>query len=74
MAMDDLLSETVSLSESELIAANPPEPKSIGSGIVKSILGKGGASVVYEIWNPKLEIYRAVKLWRPVQTENYSAV
>ena len=69
MAMDDLLSETVSLSESELIAANPPEPKSIGSGIVKSILGKGGASVVYEIWNPKLEIYRAVKLWRPVQTE-----
>ena len=40
MAMDDLLSETVSLSESELIAANPPEPKSIGSGIVKSIPGK----------------------------------
>jgi serine/threonine protein kinase len=67
--MDDLLSETVSLSESEIIAANPPEPKSIGSGIVKSILGKGGASVVYEIWNPKLEIFRAVKLWRPVQSE-----
>lgn len=67
--MDDLLSETVSLSESELIAENPPEPKSIGSGIVKSTLGKGGASVVYEIWNPKLEIYRAVKLWRPVQSE-----
>lgn len=67
--MDELLSETVSLSECELIAANPPEPKSIGSGIVKSVLGKGGASVVYEIWNPKLEIYRAVKLWRPVQSE-----
>jgi serine/threonine protein kinase len=67
--MDDLLSETVSLSESEIIAANPPEPNSIGSGIVKSVLGKGGASVVYEIWNPKLEIYRAVKLWRPVQSE-----
>jgi len=67
--MDELLSETVSLSESELISANPPEPKSIGSGVVKSVLGKGGASVVYEIWNPKLEIYRAVKLWRPVQSE-----
>ncbi|HEX3020606.1 MAG TPA: serine/threonine-protein kinase [Chitinispirillaceae bacterium] len=67
--MDELLSETVSLSEGEMIAANPPEPKSIGSGIVKSVLGKGGASVVYEIWNPKLEINRAVKLWRPVQSE-----
>ncbi len=67
--MDEILSETVSLSESELIAENPPEPKSIGSGTVKSVLGKGGASVVYEIWNPKLEIYRAVKLWRPVQSE-----
>lgn len=67
--MDELLSETVSLAESETIYSNPPEPKSIGSGIVKNVLGKGGASVVYEIWNPKLEIYRAVKLWRPSQSE-----
>lgn len=67
--MDELLSETVSLAESDMISVEPPEPKSIGSGIVKSVLGKGGASVVYEIWNPKLEIYRAVKLWRIVQSE-----
>lgn len=67
--MDDLLSETVSLSESEMTSVEPPEPKSIGSGIVKSVLGKGGASVVYEIWNPKLEIFRAVKLWRIVHSE-----
>jgi serine/threonine protein kinase len=67
--MDELFSETVSFSEKELFFAEPPEPKTIGSGIVKKVLGKGGAAVVYEIWNPKLEIHRAVKLWRPVNSE-----
>ncbi len=41
------------------------KPKTLGSGFVTSVLGEGGASIVYEIWNPKLEIHRAVKLWRP---------
>jgi serine/threonine protein kinase len=44
-------------------------PKTIGSGFVTSVLGEGGAAIVYEIWNPKLEIHRAVKLWRPNVSE-----
>ncbi|NLE03036.1 MAG: protein kinase [Fibrobacter sp.] len=67
--MDELLSETRSWADNETAFDEPPEPKNIGSGIVKSVLGKGGASIVYEIWNPKLEISRAVKLWRPVKSE-----
>ena len=45
------------------------KPKTLGSGFVTSVLGEGGAAVVYEIWNPKLEIHRAVKLWRPNVSE-----
>ncbi len=45
------------------------KPKTLGSGFVTSVLGEGGAAVVYEIWNPKLEIHRAVKLWRPNLSE-----
>lgn len=41
------------------------EPTTLGSGYITGILGEGGAAVVYEIWNPQLEIHRAVKLWRP---------
>lgn len=41
------------------------KPRTLGSGFVTSVLGEGGAAIVYEIWNPKLEIHRAVKLWRP---------
>ncbi|MBN1306875.1 MAG: protein kinase [Chitinispirillaceae bacterium] len=45
------------------------KPKTLGSGFVTSVLGEGGAAIVYEIWNPKLEIHRAVKLWRPNLSE-----
>jgi serine/threonine protein kinase len=69
--MEELFSETVTLSSLEPFSElpNPEEPKTIGSGIVTSTLGKGGAAVIYEIWNPKLEIHRAVKLWRPTLAE-----
>jgi serine/threonine protein kinase len=69
--MEELFSETVTLSSLEPFSElpNPEEPKTIGSGIVTSMLGKGGAAIIYEIWNPKLEIHRAVKLWRPTLAE-----
>lgn len=70
--MDEYLSETVSISVNErniARSAEPSMPEAIGSGVVKSVLGKGGAAVVYEIWNQKLEIMRAVKLWRPFLSE-----
>jgi serine/threonine protein kinase len=69
--MEELFSETVSLSSLGPNSEKPKqeEPKTIGSGVVTAILGKGGAAVIYEIWNPKLEIHRAVKLWRPTLVE-----
>jgi serine/threonine protein kinase len=37
----------------------------LGSGVITKLLGRGGMAAVYEIWNPRLEIYRAVKLINP---------
>lgn len=41
----------------------------LGSGTITSILGKGGMANVYEIWNPVLEMSRAVKLIHPTSTD-----
>jgi serine/threonine protein kinase len=40
----------------------------MGSGYITGILGVGGMANVYEIWNPQLEINRAVKLLHPNYT------
>ncbi len=40
----------------------------MGSGFITGILGTGGMANVYEIWNPQLEISRAVKLLQPNYT------
>jgi serine/threonine protein kinase len=37
----------------------------LGSGTITSILGQGGAAIVYEVWVEKLGIARAVKLLKP---------
>jgi serine/threonine protein kinase len=37
----------------------------IGSGIIVGLLGTGGMSKVYKIWNEKLEVNRAVKILYP---------
>ena len=37
----------------------------MGSGIITGILGEGGMSIIYEIWNEQLGVKRAVKLLRP---------
>jgi serine/threonine protein kinase len=41
------------------------QPVALGSGTVRGILGMGGMSHVYEIWNTQLEVARAVKLLKP---------
>ncbi len=41
----------------------------IGENLVKSVLGHGSAAVVYEVWNPRLETMRAVKVLRPDQPD-----
>jgi serine/threonine protein kinase len=42
----------------------------LGSGVITRLLGRGGMAAVYEIWNPQLEIYRAVKIINPSSTEH----
>lgn len=42
----------------------------LGSGIVTRLLGHGGMANVYEIWVPKLEVYRAVKIIKPDCTKD----
>lgn len=42
----------------------------LGSGIVTKLLGHGGMANVYEIWIPKLEVYRAVKIIKPDCTKD----
>ncbi len=37
----------------------------LGSGVITKLLGSGGMAAVYEIWNPELEMHRAVKLINP---------
>lgn len=37
----------------------------MGSGIITGILGEGGMSIIYEIWNEQLGVKRAIKLLRP---------
>jgi hypothetical protein len=51
-----------------IILPDGTKPLPLGSGTIISILGIGGMSNVYEIWNPQLEVKRAVKLLHP----NYS--
>jgi Protein kinase domain len=51
-----------------IILPDGTKPLPLGSGTITSILGIGGMSNVYEIWNQHLEVNRAVKLLHP----NYS--
>lgn len=39
------------------------EPVPLGSGVVRGLIGQGGMARVYRIWNEKMEVYRAVKVY-----------
>jgi serine/threonine-protein kinase len=45
------------------------EPIPLGSGTIVSLLGAGGMARVYKIWNEKLEVFRAVKILIPGQSD-----
>jgi serine/threonine-protein kinase len=53
------------LTKQILVLPDDTIPLPLGSGIISSVLGEGGAAVVYEIWNEKLGISRAVKVLKP---------
>jgi serine/threonine protein kinase len=45
------------------------QPLPLGSGSIAALLGVGGMSNVYKIWNPQMERHRAVKLMKPDLTQ-----
>jgi serine/threonine protein kinase len=45
------------------------EPIPLGSGTIVNLLGSGGMARVYKIWNEKLEVFRAVKILIPGQSD-----
>jgi len=52
-----------------IILPDGSQNEPLGSGIITGVLGVGGMANVYEIWNSKLELSRAVKLLHPNCTE-----
>jgi serine/threonine protein kinase len=63
--------ETSSLKRvrNRVILPDGTQNEPLGSGIITGVLGVGGMANVYEIWNSKLELNRAVKLLHPNCTE-----
>jgi serine/threonine protein kinase len=56
--------------DSHAILPDGKEKIPLGSGVITRVLGHGGTATIYEIWNPQLEIYRAVKLFNPGAVES----
>jgi serine/threonine protein kinase len=54
-----------SISRQILLLPDGSMPVPLGSGTITSVLGEGGAAIVYEIWVEKLGIARAVKVLKP---------
>jgi|WetSurMetagenome_2_1015567.scaffolds.fasta_scaffold00046_25 eukaryotic-like serine/threonine-protein kinase len=49
------------------------EFQSLAGGRIVKFLGSGGMADVYLVWNPRLEVYRAVKVIQPGQPANLLA-
>jgi CHASE2 domain-containing sensor protein len=47
------------------------EIREIADGKIIRTLGSGGMADVYLVWNPRLELYRAVKVIKPGQSETF---
>jgi len=63
-----------------IVAADPhlsPEQASsfqnLAGGRIVRFLGSGGMADVYLVWNPRLEVYRAIKVIKPGQPSNLLA-
>ncbi|MBN2036167.1 MAG: serine/threonine protein kinase [Chitinispirillaceae bacterium] len=52
-------------SSKAVVMPDGKSPLPLGSGSIEGLIGTGGMSNVYKIWNPQMEMYRAVKLMKP---------
>jgi hypothetical protein len=70
--VEDLQGKNVS--EAKDSSAEKPDPllksREIAGGTILRCLGSGGFADVYLTWNPRLEVYRAVKVIKPGQPPN----
>ncbi len=57
--------EGMKAQEDEIIS----EFEKLAGGRILRILGSGGMADVYQIWNPRLEVHRAVKVIKPGQSD-----
>ncbi len=55
------------VSEQELL-----EFQKLCNGKIVRVLGSGGMADVYLVWNPRLEVYRAVKVLKPDLAQSYA--
>jgi tRNA A-37 threonylcarbamoyl transferase component Bud32 len=65
--MDGQLDRFVSILDLQKSVTLPDgtRPIELGSGSIAELIGTGGMSNVYKIWNPQMERFRAVKLMKP---------
>jgi serine/threonine protein kinase len=73
--MNSVELETSGLQEKNTVLNLPHLPDGsthvqIGSGIITSVIGEGGAAIIYEIKNKQLGLQRAVKLLKPNHTRD----
>ncbi len=59
--------ESVKISEKNIV-----EFQNLCHGKIVKVLGSGGMADVYLIWNPRLEVYRAVKVLKPDQASAFA--
>jgi CHASE2 domain-containing sensor protein len=56
---------TVTENGTHVPAAVTDEFRAMAGGTIVKLLGSGGMADVYLVWNPRLEVYRAVKVLKP---------
>ena len=52
-----------------IVLPDAKKPIRMGSGTITSLISSGGMAIIYEIWNPELEVKRAIKLLHPDHTK-----
>jgi CHASE2 domain-containing sensor protein len=79
-APETLSGTLVEVPKEELSAQPRPEPlpgslesisRDLAGGTIVRLLGTGGMADVYQVWHPRLESYRAVKVLKPGKDDNF---
>ncbi len=64
-------SQTLSGDAEKISAENLAKFQNVGNAKIVGALGSGGMADVYLVWNPRMEVYRAVKVLKPNQPKDF---